>query len=108
MKSLRRIALAAVAVFAVFSVGMTSAGCSSLEDTSTCGAVCARYGECFDDELNVDQCTGKCLEGADRRSETFLRDVDRCEKCMDMEGCREAAFDCFDECGQIIGQSALS
>lgn len=94
-------------LFAVVTMGFSCFSCSSMEDTSTCSAVCARYGACFDDELDVDECTGDCLEGSDRRRATFVRDVDRCEKCMDMEGCRESAFDCFDECGQIIGQTAL-
>ncbi len=94
-------------LIAVLSVGFSSVSCSSVEDTSTCSVMCARYGECFDDELDVDACTGDCLESSDQRSETFVRDIDRCEKCMDMEGCREAAFDCFDECGHITGQSAI-
>jgi hypothetical protein len=95
-------------IVAALFMGASYFSCSSVEETSTCSAMCARYGDCFDAELDVDDCTSDCLESADQRSDTFVRDVDRCEKCMDMEGCRESAFDCFDECGHVTGQSALT
>lgn len=80
--------------------------CALSETDATCSAVCSRYGDCFDEELDVDSCTGDCVDSSDANN-AFVSDIDRCEKCMDMEGCRESAFDCFDECGRVTGQSAL-
>lgn len=80
--------------------------CASGEDTSSCNHVCSRYGDCFDEELDVDGCTSDCLDRTAERA-LFVSDLDRCQKCMDMERCREADFECFDECGRITGQSAL-
>ena len=92
--------------FAAFFVGFSYFSCSSVEDTNACSGVCSRYGACFDEELDVDDCTGACLEDRERNA-AFVSDLDRCQKCMDMEGCRESAFDCFDECGRLTGQSAV-
>lgn len=98
MTSLVRIAIAA------FFVSFSYLSCSSVEQEAACGSVCTRYSGCFDAELDAGDCASDCLDGADRA--TFPAEVVRCEQCMDFEGCGESAFDCFDECGAAMGQTA--
>lgn len=45
-----------IATLFIAFIGL-SFGCRSVEETATCAGVCARYGECIDDELDVDACT---------------------------------------------------
>ena len=82
------------------------------ESESACSDTCERYGACFDDGLDVGGCTDRCSEHASE-NEHFTADIDRCEACMTMEGCSpprqgHVAFDCFDECGYVLGETAVS
>ena len=100
MTGLVRLAIAA------FFVSFSYFSCSSVEQTAACTSVCSRYADCFDEELDPAACTSDCLDDAGENA-GFTTDVEGCERCMEWEGCGESAFDCFDECGKILGQSAV-
>lgn len=92
--------------FAAFFVSFSYVSCSSVDQNAACSVVCARYASCFDDELDAAACTSDCLNDAGENA-AFTTDIEGCERCMEWEGCGESAFDCFDECGKILGQSVL-
>lgn len=90
-------------VAAFFVVAFSYVSCSSTEHADTCATVCERYNACFDDTMDVSECTDDCVDDA-ADNDGFGTDVDGCRACMEAEGCGASLFDCFDECGAVFGQ----
>jgi hypothetical protein len=99
MNSVRTL-LALSSVVCVASVGCGD-DADELINTITCGDVCERYADCFDDDYDVDACTERC-ENETTPDEEKEAELEECDACIDDESCTSAAFECTTECAQFV------
>lgn len=70
-------------------------------NTITCGDVCERYADCFDEDYDVDACTEEC-ENEATPDEEKEAELEECHACIDDESCTSAVFECTTECAQFV------
>jgi hypothetical protein len=73
----------------------------SVTNRITCGDVCERYRDCFDEDYDVDGCTDRC-ENAATANEDRARRLEICDACIDDRSCTEATFNCSADCAGIV------
>jgi hypothetical protein len=76
-------------------------GTDEITNTITCGDVCERYAECFDEDYDVDACTERC-ENETTPDEEKEAELEECDACIDDESCTSAVFECTTECAQFV------
>ena len=79
------------------AVGSLLAGCGS-----SANAICEKRQQCFDDDLDIDQCAEDIDawvddEDTDDREER----VDECGECIDDRTCAQVLESCVDDCFNI-------
>lgn len=93
-------------LFALFGLSLsTIVACSDEADeitnSITCGDVCQRYSDCFDEDYDVEACTDRCEDEATPDEEKEA-ELEECDACIDDESCTGALFECTAECGQFV------
>jgi hypothetical protein len=90
------------------TLGLVSAallGCGEeideVTNTITCGDVCGRYADCFDEDYDVEACTERC-ENDTTPDEEKEAELEECHACLDGESCTDAVFQCTTECVQFV------
>jgi hypothetical protein len=82
-------------MFALTTFGFlaTTGGCSEVGEAIDCDQMCNKMEDCFDSDLDVDDCTERC---EDRADDNALADkLDACTDCLDRGvACSEVADDC--------------
>ena len=76
-------------------------GCSSIETTIDCNAICSRYADCYDKKYDVGACETRCKDKAGKDSE-YKNDVGVCEACIDDRSCSDQVFKCGANCSGIV------
>lgn len=81
------------------------AACSDATDPIvnriTCGDVCGRYKDCFDEDYDVESCTDRCENDA-TADEEKEEQLESCSACIDDESCTAAVFECTTECAAFV------
>ncbi len=75
-------------------------GCDSVDAAFDCDAICSRYKDCFDSNYDVGACASRCRTKAD--DDTYRRQADQCDACIDNRSCTSAVFSCATECASIV------
>jgi hypothetical protein len=70
-------------------------------NTITCGDVCQRYADCFDEDYDVDGCVDDC-ENEATPDEEKEAELEECHACIDDESCTSAVFECTTECAAFV------
>ena len=76
-------------------------GCTSAKDAYDCAHICNRYKECFDSNYDVDACSSKCRDNADKDT-NYSNKAEDCQNCEDDASCAGAAFGCAGNCVGIV------
>lgn len=90
-------------LFLIATVSVTACGDDPEEVVNriTCGDVCQRYADCFDDDYDVDGCTDRCTNDTTASEEKEER-LELCDECIDDESCTGAVFGCTTECTPFV------
>jgi hypothetical protein len=73
----------------------------SISNSITCGDVCERYRDCFDENYDVDGCVDECESEASANEDQEAR-LEACDECIDDESCASAVFECTTQCAGVI------
>jgi hypothetical protein len=91
------LAAAAAALISLISFVAFDA-CGNIAD---CHAICSRYQGCFDDSYDVDACVDRC-EKASADDHEYAAKANDCDACMEKRDCVASAFNCNDECSDVV------
>lgn len=95
----RYLVLSAVALACVASA--CGDATDPISNRITCGDVCERYRDCFDEDYDVEGCTDRCENDATDDEEKEA-ELEECSACIDDESCTGAVFECTTECAAFV------
>jgi len=76
---------------------------TAIDRATDCADICDKYQECADANYNVDACTDRCEDMANKED---TAQIDRCSDCIDARSCTGSVFNCTTECAGIIVSSS--
>jgi len=91
-------------VLSAVALAWAASACDATDSVAnriTCGDVCERYRDCFDDDYDVDGCTDRCENDATADEEKEA-ELEECDACIDDESCTAAVFECTTECAAFV------
>jgi hypothetical protein len=91
-------ALCGLSLVAVVACGDDA---DEITNTITCGDVCQRYADCFDDDYDVEACTDRCEDDATPDEEKEA-ELEECDACIEDQSCTGALVECTAECAQFV------
>lgn len=91
------------------SAAFGASACGAPEEARelyNCARICEAYGDCVQEtgaEYDELECISHCETQVDK-SQEFKTQAAACQECIDMtdKTCVENAFECADECGEVI------
>lgn len=91
-------------VAVLLPVAFMFGGCNEPSRIYDCQRVCDQYSECFDDEVDRNECVLYCEErGAGEHTNfEFPFKVSACENCMEAKQCSTRTIECFSKCSGVV------
>lgn len=87
--------------FAALISGLGVSGCNNIDNAFDCSSICDKYHDCYDNDYDRSDCYSRCRDDS-KHDDTFRKQADRCESCIDNKSCVDTAFSCGDDCAGIV------
>jgi hypothetical protein len=85
----------------VCSTALMLLNCNSVDAAIDCGSICSRYKDCFATNYDVDKCSTRCKDTADKDRD-YRDKADACHNCIEDRSCGGDAFSCATECLGVV------
>lgn len=78
-----------------------SSAASSIGETYDCADICEHIRDCKDASVNQDECVSTCEQRAGG-SDSYAKQLDQCEECLDGLTCAEAGGNSCEVCKNVL------